>query len=90
MEFLLDSLLNGFLHESCEFLLGLLAFFLALLSPSFVLALSVGAVVVAVVVAFKLFSFGFESVAKQSESILFLPDRFYKGTSHEMRMLGAN
>jgi len=28
--------------------------------------------------------------AKQSESILFIPDRFYRETSHEMRMLGAN
>jgi len=31
-----------------------------------------------------------QKAAKQSESILFLPDRFYRETSHEMRMLGAN
>jgi len=28
--------------------------------------------------------------SKQSESILFIPDRFCRETSHEMRMLGAN
>jgi len=31
-----------------------------------------------------------EVTAKQSKSILLLPDRFCMGTSHEMRMLGAN
>ena len=33
---------------------------------------------------------GVEAHAKQSESILFIPGRFYRETSHEMRMLGAN
>jgi len=29
-------------------------------------------------------------MTKQPESILFLPDQFYRGASQEMRMFGAN